>query len=143
MSEISRSVAQGKSTSQGAKRVGNPVLIGCIFLGICILISGLNIGASISKLNKTVGEADFSPSNVFRVPSTFAVGDKKYFNEREAAAYLNISDAKMLELIESGQISEYVKTDTGYSVSVDKLDEWFDNEAYQNMLRTRGLTEDS
>ncbi len=64
---------------------------------------------------------------------------KKYLNETEAGAYLNISPEKVLSLITSGDIKEYIKTDTGYSVSVDVLDEWFDNESYQTKLKNNSV----
>ncbi|MBQ8827350.1 MAG: excisionase family DNA-binding protein, partial [Oscillospiraceae bacterium] len=68
--------------------------------------------------------------------SEISYGTSKYLDEQEAAAYLNLTEDEVLSLIRSGEITEYVKTGTGYSISVDVLDEWFDNEAYQNKLNT-------
>ena len=69
-------------------------------------------------------------------PSDLEMGQKKYLTEAEAADYLNITREKVVNLITSGEITEYVKTDTGYSISVSVLDNWFDNEAYQNKLKS-------
>ena len=45
-----------KSNPRPVKRSGgiNATFLGMIFLGICILIAGLNIGGNIKKLNKTM-----------------------------------------------------------------------------------------
>ena len=64
-----------------------------------------------------------------------AVGNNNYMTEAEAGEYLNLSTEKVIELIANGEITEYVKTDSGYSISVKVLDEWFDNEAYQTKLK--------
>ena len=64
-----------------------------------------------------------------------AVGTNNYMTESEAGEYLNLSTEKVIELIANGEITEYVKTDSGYSISVKVLDEWFDNEAYQTKLK--------
>ena len=137
-----RTTSGGGSAAKPAaprRSSGNPVFIGCFILGVCILIAGINIGSSINKLNKTIAEQNFASSNVYNSPSAIAIKDKKYLNAKEAAEYLNVPDQKILELLGSGQITEYVLTDEGYSISIVKLDEWFANEAYQNMLQIRGL----
>ena len=126
-----------KSKSRPVKRSGglNPTFLGAVILGICILIAGLNISGSIKKLNKTVTETQFATTNNLSVPSEMAVGNNNYMTEAEAGEYLNLSTEKIIELIANGEITEYVKTDSGYSISVKVLDEWFDNEAYQTKLK--------
>lgn len=124
--------------SRSAKRSGgiNATFLGSVVLGVCILIAGLNIGGNIKKLNKTITETQFSDTNNLNVPSEMAVGANSYLTEAEAGEYLNLSTEKIVNLITSGEITEYVKTDTGYSISVEVLDAWFDNEAYQTKLKT-------
>ncbi len=126
-----------QSHSRPAKRSGgiNATFLGAVILGICILIAGLNISGSIKKLNKTVTETQFAATNNLNVPSEMAVGNNNYMTEAEAGEYLNLSTEKVIELIANGEITEYVKTDSGYSISVKVLDEWFDNEAYQTKLK--------
>ncbi len=129
-----------QSGKQPAKRTGgiNATFLGLVFLGICILISGLNIGGNIKKLNKMMEEKTFSVPSSFSVPDNMSMGEKKYLTESEAGEYLNLSTEKIEELINSGDISEYVKTANGYSISVSVLDKWFDNEAYETKLRAGG-----
>lgn len=124
--------------SRPAKRSGgiNATFLGSVVLGVCILIAGLNIGGNIKKLNKTITETQFAATNNLNVPSEMAVGTNSYLTEAEAGEYLNISTERVVNLITSGEITEYVKTDTGYSISVEVLDAWFDNEAYQTKLKT-------
>ncbi len=129
-----------RSGGQPARRAGgiNATFLGLVFLGICILIAGFSIGGNIKKLNKTVEEKAFSTPSSFSVPDNMSVGEKKYLTEAEAGEYLNLTAEKVVNLITSGEISEYVKTANGYSISVKALDEWFDNEAYQTMLKAGG-----
>ena len=137
-----------RSSSHQTRRTGgiNPTLIGAVFLGICILIAGLNIGGGLRKLNKTVTETQFSDNNTVSTPSELSVGQKKYLTEKEAGEYLNLSTDRILELISKGEIAEYVKTGTGqsgaeYSISVDILDAWFDNAAYQMKIKNNSIPE--
>ncbi|GEM_PF-468801 len=126
-----------QSNSRPVKRSGgiNATFLGAVILGICILIAGLNISGSIRKLNKTVTETQFAATNTLNVPSEMAVGNNNYMTESEAGEYLNLSTEKIIDLIATGEITEYVKTESGYSISVKVLDEWFDNEAYQTKLK--------
>ncbi|MCI5904662.1 MAG: excisionase family DNA-binding protein [Oscillospiraceae bacterium] len=119
----------------------NGNIIGAIFLGICILIAGINIGGGIRKLNKTMSEKTFADSNTYNVPENMSFGQKKYLTEDEAAEYLNLSKEEIVNLITSGEINEYVRTSKGYSISADVLDSWFDNAAYQNTLGTTETSE--
>lgn len=130
-------------TSRPAKRSGgiNATFLGAVILGICILIAGLNISGSIKKLNKTVTETQFAATNTLNVPSEMAVGNNNYMTEAEAGEYLNLSTEKVIDLIATGEITEYVKTESGYSISVRVLDEWFDNEAYQTKLKYNTASE--
>lgn len=126
-----------QSKTRPVKRSGgiNATFLGAVILGICILIAGLNISGSIKKLNKTVTETQFAATNTLNVPSEMAVGNNNYMTEAEAGEYLNLSTEKIIDLIATGEITEYVKTESGYSISVKVLDEWFDNEAYQTKLK--------
>ena len=128
---------QNRNTQQRQSNKGiNGTFLGCIFLGICILISGLNIGGNVKKLSTAINEKNFSDTNTFSAPSDISYGENRYLDEQEAAAYLRLSEDEFLKLIRSGEITEYVKTSTGYAVSVSVLDDWFDNAAYQNKLNT-------
>lgn len=139
-------MATRSSNSHQVKRSGgaiNPTLIAAVFLGICILIAGLNIGGGLRKLNKTITETQFSDTNTVSTPSELKVAEKKYLTEKEAAEYLNLSTDRILELISRGEIAEYIKTDktdTGYSISVSVLDSWFDNEAYQMKIKNNSIS---
>lgn len=134
-------MATNRNNPAPAKRSGgiNATFIGAVFLGICILIAGINIGGSVRKLNKTIEEKDFASTSTMNAPSELTFGQKKYLTESEAADYLNITRERVINLITSGEITEYVKTDktdTSYSISVSVLDNWFDNEAYENKLKS-------
>ena len=136
-------MATRSSNSHQVKRSGgaiNPTLIGAVFLGICILIAGLNIGGGLRKLNKTIAETQFSDTNTVSTPSELSVAEKKYLTEKEAAEYLNLSTDRILELISRGEIAEYIKTETGYCISVSVLDSWFDNEAYQMKIKNNSIS---
>lgn len=124
-------------SARPVKKTGgiNATFIGLVFLGICMLIAGFNIGGNIKKLGKTIEEKSFAAASTFSIPDSMGMTQKKYLSETEAGEYLNISSEKVVSLITSGEISEYIKTDAGYSVAVDVLDEWFDNEAYQTKLK--------
>lgn len=126
-----------QNVSNSARRGGgiNATFIGAVFLGICILVAGINIGGGIRKLNKTLEEKQISSTNSVNVPSNMNVAQKMYLTEAEAGEYLNLSTDKIVELIKKGEITEYVETATGYSISVQVLDNWFDNAAYQTRLR--------
>lgn len=122
-----------RNRSSGSKMI-NGSFVGAVFLGICVLISGLSIGGGIRKLSKTVDEKSFSSISNINQPDAMKYSEKKYLTEDEAAAYLNLTSQEIVTLITTGEITEYVKTGTGYSISVKVLDEWFDNESYQNKL---------
>lgn len=137
-------MSANRNNQAPARRSGgiNATFIGAVFLGICILIAGINIGGSVRKLNKTIEEKTFASTNTMNAPSEITMGQQKYLTESEAAEYLNVTKEKIVNLISSGEITEYVKTDTGYSISVSVLDNWFDNEAYQNKLKSGASNDD-
>ena len=140
-------MATNRNNSAPAKRSGgiNATFIGAVFLGICILIAGINIGGSVRKLNKTIEEKEFAATNTMNAPSELTFGQKKYLTVEEAADYLNITKERVINLITSGEIGEYVKTDTdngGYSISTAVLDKWFDGEAYENKLKSNASGDD-
>ena len=126
-----------QSAQRSVKRTGgiNANFIGMVFLGICMLIAGLSIGGNIRKLNKTIEEKNFAASSTVTIPDSMGIAQRKYLSEKDAAEYLNISTEKMVSLMTSGEIMEYIRTDAGYSVSIEVLDEWFDSESYQTMIR--------
>ncbi len=129
-----------QSGRQPARRTGgiNATFLGLVFLGICILIAGFNIGGNIKKMNKTIEEKVFSSPSSLSIPDNMDLGSKKYMTEIEAGEYLNLPAEKIVNLITSGEINEYVKTANGYSISVTVLDKWFDDEAYKTMLKAGG-----
>ncbi len=129
-----------RSGGQPAKRSGgiNATFLGLVFLGICVLISGLNIGGNIKKLNKMMETKAFSTPSTFSVPDSMDMGEKKYLDLSEAADYLNMSAEEVSALIAEGEINEYVKTADGYSISAAVLDKWFDGEAYKTRLKAGG-----
>lgn len=131
-----------QNNSHQTKRVGviNPTLIGAAFLGICILIAGLNIGGGLRKLSKTVAETTFSDTNTVTIPDDISMGAKNYMTEKEAAEYLNLTPEKIEAMISGGEITEYVRTESGCSISVKVLDEWFDNEAYNTKIRNNTVS---
>ena len=131
-----------QSNSRPAKRSGgiNATFLGAVFLGICILIAGINIGSGLRKLNKTLDAKEVASTNTLTVPSDVDVAQTKYLTESEAGEYLNLSTEKIVDLIKNGEITEYVETSTGYSISLKVLDDWFDNAAYQNKLRSGGTS---
>lgn len=136
-----------RNNQQPARRSGgiNATFIGAVFLGICILIAGINIGSGLRKLNKTVEATTFASTNNVNTPSEMTVGQKKYLTEAEAADYLNITKEKVVNLITSGELAECVKTDktdTVYSISVEVLDKWFEGEAYENKIKSGSSGED-
>lgn len=138
-------MATNRNNHVPAKRSGgiNATFIGAVFLGICILIAGINIGGSVRKLNKTIEEKEFASTNNVSTPSELTLGQKKYLTESEAADYLNITRERVINLITSGEIGEYVKTDDGgYSISTAVLDKWFDGEAYENKLKSNASGDD-
>ncbi|MGN1305424.1 MAG: hypothetical protein ACI4YB_10375 [Oscillospiraceae bacterium] len=122
-----------RNRTSGSKMI-NGSFVGAVFLGICVLISGLSIGGGIRKLNKTLADKSFSNISNVTQPDAMKVSEKKYLTEDEAATYLNLTSQEIVTLITTGEITEYVKTGTGYSISVKVLDDWFDNESYQNKL---------
>lgn len=122
-----------RNRTSGSKMI-NGSFVGAVFLGICVLISGLSIGGGIRKLNRTLADKSFSNISNVTQPDAMKVSEKKYLTEDEAAAYLNLTSQEIVTLITTGEITEYVKTGTGYSISVKVLDDWFDNESYQNKL---------
>ena len=132
-----------QNNSHQTKRVGviNPTLIGAVFLGVCILIAGLNIGGGLRKLSKTLTEVQFSDTNTVNVPGDMSVGQKSYMTVDEAAAYLHLTPDEITSMILGGEITEYVRTESGgYSISVKVLDEWFDNEAYNTKIRNNTVS---
>ena len=131
-----------QSAQRSAKKTGgiNANFIGMVFLGICMLIAGLSIGGNIRKLNKTIEEKNFAASSTVTVPDSMGIAQRKYLSEKDAAEYLNISTEKMVSLMTSGEIMEYIRTDAGYSVSIEVLDEWFDNESYQTKIRANAVS---
>ena len=52
-----------------------------------------------------MGEKSFAAASTFSVPDSMGMTQKKYLNETEAGAYLNISPEKVLSLITSGDIN--------------------------------------
>jgi len=138
MPSYQNNIRRSSSSSSGSRSYpkisGN--FIGSLFLGICILIAGISIGGAVKKLSTAVEKQTFT--STLNSPSALSVDmngtNRKFLTEAEAAAYLNISQDKVVSLITSGEITEYIQTDTGYSIDIDDLDSWFENEVYKRTM---------
>jgi excisionase family DNA binding protein len=129
----------GRTTEHGGKAVRHSGLPGerilaSIILGIFLLIAAGNLGGKISALNETITKTSFSDTNTYSTPSEFTYTDKMYMTTEEAANYLHMTSTEISALISSGEITEYIRTDSGYVIAKKVLDAWFENEAYQNKL---------
>ena len=101
-------------------------LLGSVVLGVCIIIAGSTVAGSVKKLTAAVEAQTFASS--YASPSNLTVSstaDKKYLTETEAAAYLNMPVEEIKAAITKGEIEQYVKTSSGYTISVDQLDKFF------------------
>lgn len=129
--------SQNRAQSRGGVKINGSV-IGSVFLGICILVGSFKIGGSIKALSTSVDKQTFA--STYSSPSDIKVDmagtDKKYLTLEEAAEYLNISTDKVEALISAGKIKEYVKTDSGYSISIKDLNDWFENEIYEREMQS-------
>ncbi len=107
------------------------MLICSTILGVCLLIAGGSISGSLNKLTAAVKEQTFAyqsvPASAITVNNT---APKNYYNENEAAAYLNISADEIKAAISKGEIDEYIRTSSGYSISQSALDSYFEDKAY-------------
>lgn len=109
-------------------------LAGCLVLGICIIIAASIVSSPVKKLAAAVEAQTFSSS--FSAPSNITVkntAEKNYFNETDAAAYLNITVDELKAAITKKEIKEYIKTSEGYSISQKVLDDYFEDRAYQQL----------
>jgi len=109
-------------------------LISAVVLGISIIIAGATISGAVKKLTAAVEAQTFSSS--YASPSNLTVSstaEKKYLTETEAAEYLNLPVDEIRASITKGEISQYVKTSDGYTISVEQLDEYFNQKAYETM----------
>jgi excisionase family DNA binding protein len=113
-------------------------IIAAIIFGIFLLIAAGNIGKSITELNKTLTDKNFSDSNTYATPSDLTYEEKNYYTDVEAAEYLGITAERVKALIAAGEIPEYIKTDAGYVISKTILDEWFENASYQARITSGG-----
>ncbi|MBQ4311787.1 MAG: helix-turn-helix domain-containing protein [Oscillospiraceae bacterium] len=119
-------------------------LIGSVFLGICILISAIIMSSSLKALGKAVDDKTFA--STYTSPDKLTVKTetaKKYLSDAEAAEYLNISKKAVTDAISDNKITDYIITDDGYSISVEALDEYFENEAYQIQIKKKSDTKKS
>lgn len=110
---------------------GGIILLSSVILGVFILIAGLNVGSGLKKLSDTLEGKTFTDS--FSSPDTISVNtsvNKKYLTLSEAAVYLNVSENDITDAIAEKKIDEYIATSQGYSISIEALDEFFSDEAY-------------
>ena len=77
-----------QSGARPAKRSGgiNPTLAASLFLGICILIAGINIGGGVRKLNKTLEEKQIASTNTVSVPSEMGISEKNILPRKKRAS---------------------------------------------------------
>lgn len=110
------------------------ILIAATVLGLSVIIAGVSVSSAVKKLTEAVTAQTFSstlnaPSNI----NVKSVAEKRYFNEEEAAAYLNMTADEIRAAITKKEIEEYVKTSAGYSISKETLDAFFDKKAYDTL----------
>jgi site-specific DNA-adenine methylase len=115
-------------------------IIAAVILGVFLLIAAGNLGTKITALNDTITKTNFSDTNTYSTPSDFTYTDKMYMNFSEAAEYLKMTTAEVSALIDSGEITEYVDTDSGVIIAKSVLDAWFENAAYQNKIAANSDT---
>lgn len=122
----------------------NGNVIAAVILGVCIIIAGVNIKSSLTKLTAAVTEQTFASN--YSSPSTITVNSsaqKQYFTEDEAAAYLNISVDEVKAAIAKGEIEQYINTSTGYSISKTYLDKYFEQKSYEIMVKNSEASQSS
>lgn len=130
-------IPQSRS-SAAPRKPANPqmiTLLSAVIFGICLIIAAGMIRGAVNKLTTAVTEQTFSSS--YSSPSTITVkstAEKNYFTADEAADYLNLTVDDITAAIAKGDIDEYIKTSSGYSIAKDELDSYFDNEAYQTLV---------
>lgn len=109
-------------------------LMAALILGICLIISAAIISSSLKKLTAAVNEKDFA--STYSAPSNLTVKPESidYFTTEEAAKYLKITEAEIKAAVTKGEISEYISTSAGYSISKKALDEYFSDKAYAQLL---------
>jgi excisionase family DNA binding protein len=117
-------------------------IISSIILGVFLLIAAGSLGAKIDALTEQMKVTVFADTDSFSTPSELTITDKTYMTEVEAAEYLNLTSEKIVSLITSGEIKNYVITPSGYSIAKTALDKWFDNEAYQNEIKANENTDE-
>lgn len=111
------------------------IVLAALILGICIIIAASGVSGSVKKLTAAVESKEFSSQ--FNSPSKLTVNSgapQQYFSESDAAAYLNMSVSDIMDAIDSGEIQEYVHTDSGYTFSKTTLDEYFEQKAYSTRV---------
>lgn len=128
--------AQNRSSGKNSVKL-NGGFIGSVFLGICLIVGSFKISGAIKGLSTSVKEQTFASQ--LNSPSSISVDmagvEKNYLTLEEAGEYLHVSPDKIASLISAGEITEYVKTDSGYSISVKDLDDWFENEVYKRTMQ--------
>ncbi|MCM1524204.1 MAG: excisionase family DNA-binding protein [Ruminococcus sp.] len=110
------------------------VITAALILGISIIIAGVSVSGSLKKLTEEVKNQTFT--STFNSPASLTVSSgipKEYFTVKEAALYLNMSEDEITTAIANGDIEEYIRTGSGYSISKDKLDGFFEQKAYDTM----------
>lgn len=128
--------SQPQSSKRSSGVPGGAYLLSAIILGVFILISAIIVGSGLKKLSAALTEQSFSDS--YSSPDTLTVNSpavKKYLTQSEAAAYLNVSESEISKAIADHKIDEYITTSEGYSISIDSLDDYFSDEAYQIQMK--------
>ena len=128
--------SQPQSSKRNSGVPGGAYLLSAIILGVFILISAIIVGSGLKKLSAALTEQSFSDS--YSSPDTLTVNSpavKKYLTQSEAAAYLNVSESEISKAIADHKIDEYITTSEGYSISIESLDDYFSDEAYQIQMK--------
>jgi excisionase family DNA binding protein len=142
MSQYRTGAPSQPRTSRPSGVPGGVYMISAVILGVFILIAGVNVGSGLKKLTAAVEEKQFSdeynsPDNL----TVNAAAEKKYLTQSEAAAYLNVSVDDITKAIADKEIKEYIITSDGYSISIESLDDYFAQEAYEIQMKMNSSDE--
>ncbi|MCM1577995.1 MAG: helix-turn-helix domain-containing protein [Ruminococcus sp.] len=136
-----------RNQSSSRKSSSRPVpaaatLTAAVILGVCLIIAAALVNSGLKGLTAAVKEQVFTSS--YNSPSNLTVKPEStdYFTAAEAASYLKITESEVKAAITKGEISEYISTSAGYSISKKALDEYFSDKAYAQMLNDNNSGEE-
>jgi excisionase family DNA binding protein len=138
-------MAAPSNKSSGSRRMGFPGerVLASIILGVFMLIAAGGVSSKLGTLNETISKTTFAGTNSFSKPSDISYSERVYMNVNEAADYLNMTTDEVNKLLSDGEISDYVKTSSGYSIAKKALDDWFEGVAIKSSSSTSKSTKSS